>query len=206
MTGKNTLPSKAEKQEVTFIGDDMEDVVEEEVELEVEDELDLSLLDENDTTLSHEMRDQIKIAKEQAKHPKLKDGKFTHDSCYETLMFVEDQLQRAFLDFVVLGETAKQVASTTHPQLSLDFIHLGILPQRLSVYGLSTINTSLKKYGLEITDDEITFEYNDVPVKIEIIRDHEELFARPDKVFFYVTQFDTANPFDKYIEMFDNKR
>lgn len=192
---RSTSQSKNPVESITFIGDSEEDVV------------DLTTLDENDTSLSHEMRDNIKIAKEEAKHPKSIDGKFDHDACYEALLFIQDQLERAFLNFVVLGETAKQVVSPGQ-HLSLDFIHLGMLQSNLSLYGLSTIRTSLKKYFLDITVPHISLEYNDVPIVIVIVQPESkdaEYLQRPDKKFFHAIDLDIPNPFDKYIEMFDNK-
>jgi len=191
MTKKHST-NQFKKEEVTFIGD------------EQEEEEDLTTLDEKDTSLSHAMRDKILIAKEQAKHPKMVEGKFTHDACYEALLFAHDQLERAFINFVLLGETAKQVKSMDNPILSLDFIHLGVLQKNLSLYGMSTIKTMLKKNNLNIGEEEITFECDDVPIKLEILTD-DRFYTNPDTVFFYVVDLAIPNPFDKYIEMFDNK-
>lgn len=121
----------------------------------------------------------------------------------DTLLFIDDILQRSQIRFLLLKEVAKQVKDTSNgitPELSLPIIEIGIQQKDLSPITYPTLKTLLKSAHVEAKYDDasIQFEKYGVPVYIKIVRRKYAFFQNPNRVFYRVTEFDLPNPFDGY--------
>lgn len=125
-----------------------------------------------------------------------------HEKLHDALMWVQDKLERSMLDFVVLGEIARQIKEEDVPLLSADRVHIGILKKDLTESGLSMLKTVIK--GLQVDKRQLGYEYKDVPIIIDIIEGDYDCFHYPDSHFYYTADLKLPNPFDKYWEMRDN--
>lgn len=124
---------------------------------------------------------------------------FTTRELIDALFSVEDLMERCLCPFVLLDETARQVreeAKNLQPYLDLNEISVGVRKPHLADSVKSMIKTVMPQ--AEWTPNTITYQHNNVPVVIWIIQKDNEVFARPDKIWFYTTDLYIPNPFQVY--------
>lgn len=112
----------------------------------------------------------------------------------KALLFIEDQLNRSMLDFVLIAKTAKEVVGDV-PELTVP-IKIGILKKNWTQSGVSILKM-LIPYA-EFTERKVTLEHEGVPIEIKIIHGKYKNLQNPDFVFYSVTEFKIPNPFKNY--------
>lgn len=125
----------------------------------------------------------------------------THDQLHDTLLFTQDMLERSQIPFVVLGELAMSMKEYEMPVLEANNVQLGVMVRYFNKDGRSTLDSLLTEAhvkDLYIDDSIVTFTHNDVPVRIDIIKNHYLFFEYPDTRFYRLTEFRLPNPFDEY--------
>lgn len=117
-----------------------------------------------------------------------------HEQLREALLYVEDIMERAVMNFVVLDEVAK--AMYENQPLKARELDIGVLRQDLTQYGSATLE--MLEPSLEFHKKTAGFNHNGVPVVMWILDNNMECFKNPDTVFYEVTTFKIPNPFKHY--------
>lgn len=114
----------------------------------------------------------------------------------KAIYFVEDIMDRALANYVVLGETAKQMMDNpdSSPEGVLEF---GILKKDYTKYAQGVLKTYLPKDAV-FTERKITFEVNGSQVIIRILNKKHGVLLNPDTIHFKVAVFQIPNPFEGY--------
>jgi len=136
------------------------------------------------------------MPKKRVSKPKEKKPELTHDQLVEALMFTEDQLERAAVPFVVMGEISRQIYQENDPKLKADKIELGVMAKNLAQSCKNTLGMLIP--DATFADNKIYFVHNDVPVHIHKLENDNKYANNPDTKFFFVTQFRLPNPFDEF--------
>ncbi|KKM23156.1 hypothetical protein LCGC14_1618020 [marine sediment metagenome] len=112
----------------------------------------------------------------------------------KALLFIEDQLQRSMIDFVLIAKTAKEVVDD-QVELSTP-IKIGVLKQDWTQSGVSILKMLIPE--AKFTEKKVTLEHEEVPIEIKIIHGKYKNLQNPDRVFYNVTEFNIPNPFKNY--------
>lgn len=114
----------------------------------------------------------------------------------DALYYTEDLLNRAFIQFVLLGDTAKTLIEGFHTDLDGQ-IDIGILNKDYTESGKRFLLSVLPRDS-KVTKKEISFVYGEIPVKIKIIHKNYQFFENPEHIIHKISDFCVPNPFDKY--------
>jgi hypothetical protein len=114
----------------------------------------------------------------------------------DALYYTEDLLNRAFIQFVLLGDTAKTLIEGFHTDLDGQ-IDIGILNKDYTESGKRVLLSVLPRDS-KVTKKEISFVYGEIPVKIKIIHKNYQFFENPEHIIHKISDFCVPNPFDKY--------
>ena len=132
----------------------------------------------------------------------LKSILYTHNECHDALMHIQDLLERSQIQFILLGETAKQIDTMDIATLELPYIHLGVLKKDWTQSGSQTFKSLAPSINIE--DNIIDYEYNGVPIGIQIIDKDYPFFKNPDTRIYYLTEYKIPNPMSLYTEEMGN--
>ena len=121
--------------------------------------------------------------------------KFTHEQLLKALHNVEDLFESLMAPFVLMGETAQQVASDS--ELSGSSIVCGVRNLEVRESVLSTLKTK----GIEVQPNGFTYYVDTVPVHVKFIRNRYKFFEFPDKKMYQYGDYYLPNPFEEYWEM-----
>jgi hypothetical protein len=114
----------------------------------------------------------------------------------DALYYTEDLLNRAFIQFVLLGDTAKTLIEGFHTDLDGQ-IDIGILNKDYTESGKRVLLSVLPRDS-KVTKKEISFVYGEIPVKIKIIHKNYQFFENPEHIIHKISDFCVPNPFDRY--------
>lgn len=114
----------------------------------------------------------------------------------DALYYTEDLLNRAFIQFVLLGDTAKTLIEGFHTDLDGQ-IDIGILNKDYTESGKRVLLSVLPRDS-KVTKKEISFVYGEIPVKIKIIHKNYQFFEHPEHIIHKISDFCVPNPFDRY--------
>lgn len=114
----------------------------------------------------------------------------------DALYYTEDLLNRAFIQFILLGDTAKTLIEGFHTDLDGQ-IDIGILNKDYTESGKRVLLSVLPRDS-KVTKKEISFVYGEIPVKIKIIHKNYQFFEHPEHIIHKISDFCVPNPFDKY--------
>ena len=114
----------------------------------------------------------------------------------DALYYTEDLLNRSFIQFVLLGQTAKDVMVGFHNDIG-EKVTLGVLRKDYTESG-SRILKSVLPRDSDITKNSISFIYGETPVKIKIIDRNYAFFKHPEHIIHKVSDFCIPNPFNNY--------
>ncbi|MDD5220005.1 MAG: hypothetical protein PHV11_05545 [Candidatus Bipolaricaulis sp.] len=117
------------------------------------------------------------------------------DKLDQALATAEDLLTRAQVPFLVLGDTLKGVLKE---ELYGEGIELGVRERYLTKGTLGMLK--LVNPDLEFRSNSIYFEYEGVPVEIQIIKRNYKCLENPDTVFYKITEYKIPNPLDRYFQ------
>lgn len=129
--------------------------------------------------------------------------KFPHEQIRDALFHVQDALDRAQIQFVLLDEVAKQMVDQEDPLLEASEVSIGIRSQDFSESGSSTLRSIIPNAGWEsiLHGEELanlSYSHGSVPVVLWIIHNDLDVFKHPDLKFYYQTEFRLPNPFATY--------
>lgn len=114
----------------------------------------------------------------------------------DALYYTEDLLNRAFIQFILLGDTAKTLIEGFHSDLDGQ-IDIGILNKDYTESGKRVLLSVLPRDS-KVTKKEISFVYGEIPVKIKIIHKNYQFFEHPEHIIHKISDFCVPNPFDRY--------
>lgn len=114
----------------------------------------------------------------------------------DALYYTEDLLNRAFIQFLLLGDTAKTLIEGFHSDLDGQ-IDIGILNKDYTESGKRVLLSVLPRDS-KVTKKEISFVYGEIPVKIKIIHKNYQFFEHPEHIIHKISDFCVPNPFDRY--------
>lgn len=114
----------------------------------------------------------------------------------DALYYTEDLLNRAFIQFILLGDTAKTLIEGFHTDLDGQ-IDIGILNKDYTESGKRVLLSVLPRDS-KVTKKEISFVYGEIPVKIKIIHKNYQFFENPEHIIHKISDFCVPNPFDRY--------
>lgn len=114
----------------------------------------------------------------------------------DALYYTEDLLNRAFIQFILLGDTAKTLIEGFHTDLDGQ-IDIGILNKDYTESGKRVLLSVLPRDS-KVTKKEISFVYGEIPVKIKIIHKNYQFFEHPEHIIHKISDFCVPNPFDRY--------
>ena len=124
------------------------------------------------------------------------------DKLDKAIYFAEDMMERiSNLPFML----AQQTANCVYERIPLigDGIDLLVLAKEFTRKRLNIMKTREFEHAVGKvvwTKEGFTLYYNDVPVRVKIIKDTFDFFKSPDLRFYGITDFWLPNPFDKYWE------
>ena len=108
---------------------------------------------------------------------------------------VQDILERALCQYILLGTTAKSLVEGE--RLTGDGIYLGVLRRYLTKQVMSTMRIYLPK-EFEIREDGFDYKFGDVPIHVKFIDQQYDFFKYLDFRFYMANQYYFPNPFEKY--------
>jgi hypothetical protein len=114
----------------------------------------------------------------------------------DALYMTEDWLNRSFIDFLLLGETARTLIQGFHSDLD-GGIELGVLKKDYTESGKRVFESLLPR-DTKITENLITFNQGEIPVKIRIIHRNYQFFKNPEHIIHKISDFCVPNPFEGY--------
>jgi hypothetical protein len=114
----------------------------------------------------------------------------------DALYYTEDLLNRSFIPFLLLGDTAKTLIQGFHSDLDGQ-VELGVLKKDYTESGKRVFESVLPR-DAKITKKSITFTYGEIPVKIKIIHKNYQFFENPEHIIHKISDFCVPNPFDRY--------
>ena len=117
----------------------------------------------------------------------------------DALYRVEDLLNRSFVQFVLLGNTAKTIIDNFGTDLDDGDITLGVLRKHYTKSGASILKALLPR-NAEYSKNKIEFKFKDCDsnIVIKIIDRNYAFFKNPDMVIHKISDFRVPNPFSKY--------
>lgn len=121
---------------------------------------------------------------------------FTHEELRGALFHVQDTLERCLVPFFVLGNTAKHIINDEEPLTGDSEVHVGVRKEELTREAMMTLKTLIPE--LSISEYQISYSYNNVPVVIDVIHRDYKFFEYPDRKFYFISEFLLPNPFEKY--------
>ena len=119
---------------------------------------------------------------------------FKDDDLAFALFDVEDLLNMAFAEFILLDITAKSLCNGE--TLSGDKIVLGVEKKNVTPGVLSTIRT--ERPDLDIQDNGFQYFFKGIRIIVKFIRNRYDFFKYPDKRFYRTEEYNVPNPFDEY--------
>jgi len=129
----------------------------------------------------------------------------------EALLHLQDQLERSSLNYIVLGDVAKQLKEQNDALIMTDKVEVAILRRHYTVSGSKMFNQLImnndyidKVEYIDINGKprRITYMYKgEAPIVIRIIDTNWQFLQNPDKVFYRISEFPIPNPFKKYWEV-----
>lgn len=124
------------------------------------------------------------------------------DSLTQALEFTYSRVDEySRLRFFLLGETLTSLLEGT---LQGEELHLGMRKKWINDQGelYKQSKELLRQHipGVVITDDEITFIHNRVPVRIQLIKKDYPFLEHLDFVFWKIHSLSVPNPVDDYLE------
>jgi len=128
-----------------------------------------------------------------------KSNTLTTHELIQALFNVEYMMECALCPFVLLDETARQIREETKkltPHLELNEISIGVRKRHLAQSVCEMIRTIHPE--AEWMKTNISYMHGNVPIVIWIINRDNEVFERPDKIWFFTTDLYIPNPFRKY--------
>lgn len=134
----------------------------------------------------------------------------THHQLHEALLFIQDMLERSTIDFMVLGDTLKDLVSTDLPTFTGTCVQVGVTKPHMHEAGVSTLLGLLKDAHARVMkhlDDNgsMEIEYKGVPIYVDVLNKDDPLFRYPDERIYAVTEFKTPNPIKVYLERFERE-
>lgn len=133
---------------------------------------------------------------------------FTHSQLREALLYLEDSMDRAVMQWFLTGDTCRECKNGG--DLTVQEITGGVTAPTFNA-GISVLKSVIPNLVVHYSPDDskrledakyITFEFEDVPVRVDVIHNKYEVFKNLDIINYDVTSFYTPNPF---IEYFANK-
>lgn len=118
----------------------------------------------------------------------------------DALYRVEDLLNRSFVEFVLLGKTAKTIVDGFATDLNdEDDITLGVMRRHYTKSGASILKALLPR-NTDYSDNKIEFKFIDCDtnIVIKIIDRKYDFFKHPDMAVHKISDFRVPNPFNKY--------
>jgi len=131
----------------------------------------------------------------------------THDELHESLLWIQDMLERSSILFMVVGDIGKQIVENELPVFESDKLEILALKQHVTESGKSMLRTLLEQYyakDIDWTEDRIKFLHGNVPIEITIVHNMYPFFMNPDFRYYTTTEFKVPNPFNSYWEERDH--
>lgn len=110
----------------------------------------------------------------------------------DALRWIGDILDWSQIPFMVLGDLVPQMISQN--PVSVDKIVIGI---RKNAWNKTT-QSLFKTFLPSVNVDELSLDFNSVPIELKIITRDYEFFKNPDNVFYWTDEYKIPNPWDKY--------
>ena len=126
----------------------------------------------------------------------------THTDLHDTLLYIQDVLERSQIPFIVVGDLARQMLREDTPTLVGDKVEVVVLRKYITESTGSFLKTFLRLVG--DIEDKIETDYNNTPIVIHVIDKDYPFFRNPDTRFYYITEFRFPNPFEDYWKEKDN--
>lgn len=126
----------------------------------------------------------------------------THDQIHDALMFSQEMYERATMEFILIGDVAKQIMDTEVPRFEADKLEFAILKRHFTESGRSILDMVMKDMHVPytLTDESLDFTFKGVPVHVKIIDRYVGYLQNPNSRFYTVTEFKLPNPFNEYWE------
>lgn len=107
---------------------------------------------------------------------------------------IEDDLSRASIPFVILGQTLRSIAMDD--QVKGEKIELGIMERYLTDSCLGILKD--RQPDLIREKGKIKLEIESVPVEIRVIRKRWSVLDNPNFLFYKVSEYRIPNPLERY--------
>lgn len=118
---------------------------------------------------------------------------FKPDELNRALLDIDDMMGRAMANYLVLGETAKNIKE--EKQIQGDKIEVGLEERYLTREVKSLFNTY---QGVEMTDKGFSYLFGEVPIEVKFITRRYKFFKNPDSKFYLAGEYRIPNPFENY--------
>lgn len=127
---------------------------------------------------------------------KSKPKKLTTEELEAALFEVGEDLDKAVLKVMLLGETLRSIKEDN--EIKGSKIELGLKKERMT----KEVKGWFKEFGYDINDKFMTKEFKGVPIEIKIIKRNYPFFKHPDMVFYKSFEvFDIPNPWRAYMKV-----
>lgn len=136
------------------------------------------------------------------------ENKYSHSQLREALLYLEDAMDRAMMQWFLTGETARQCLYKM--DLTVDEITGGVTAQTFNA-GVSVLKAYIPDLQVHYSPEEskslsdvkyVTFQFQGVPIRVDVFHNKYEVFKHLDIINYDVASFYIPNPFNEY---FDNK-
>ena len=107
---------------------------------------------------------------------------------------LNDYFDRASCQFILLGETGHAVYY--EEGLCGQRLEIGVKPEQLSQYAVSTLNQLITGFGTAL--DRLGFNIGTIPVELTILKRNADVFKYPDSKYYGHEIYLVPNPFVKY--------
>lgn len=125
---------------------------------------------------------------------------FREEDLNTELLNVDDIMGRTMVQYFLLGETAKSIKEGG--PLRGDKIEIGTLARRVTPEVISVLNQYVNDANMYLDSDGFTYiSATGVPVECKFIHNDYPFFENPDFEFYYATEYNLPNPFDRYWNM-----
>jgi hypothetical protein len=119
----------------------------------------------------------------------------TKEDLHEALFYIQDLLERASLEFLVLGDPARSMIQENE-FMKGNKVELAIRRTHYTLSGAAMFKDLLPK--ARYVGNKIFTEYSRVPIEITIVDTVYPFFLNPNVVSYYLTEFNLPNPFEEY--------
>ncbi len=126
---------------------------------------------------------------------------FSANDLEQALYSVEEVMERTQMEYVLTGETARQVRENL--LLDVPAITVGI---RRNIYlgGMNLLKIVLP--DITLTENGFETDYHGVPIEVKVYEADYPAMKDPDIRFYGVTQFLLPNPWGPYWEAYERSR